>query len=111
MDTANSSGYSARALLAPGSHYRRLRVSGESSYIGVGIHLGATCDGPFYQGQHVAVRSEPLPGQVRGGVALLVRGGNVKGSQVIQEKVLNTTRLTCASRGFDLVAILALARP
>ena len=48
-DTADGSEYSARALLlATGSHYRRLGVPGEDSYIGAGVHFCATCDGPFY---------------------------------------------------------------
>jgi thioredoxin reductase (NADPH) len=56
VDTANSNRYSARALLlAPGSHYRRLKVSGKSSYIGAGIHFCATYDGRFYKGRHMTI--------------------------------------------------------
>jgi thioredoxin reductase (NADPH) len=96
--TADGSQYSACALLlATGSRYRRLGVPGEENYIGAGIHYCATCDGPFYKGQPVAV--------VGGGnsaveeslflvkfvdrVTLLVRGGELKGSQVIREKILS----------------------
>ena len=98
IDTADGSQYSARALLlATGSRYRRLGALGEESYIGAGIHYCATCDGPFYKGLPVAV--------VGGGnsaaeeslflvkfverVTLLVRGEELKGSQVIREKALN----------------------
>ena len=97
MDTADGSEYSARALLlATGSRYRRLGAPGEDNYIGAGIHFCATCDGPFYKGQHVAV--------IGGGnsateeslfllrfverVTLLVRSGTLKASQILQEKVL-----------------------
>ncbi len=56
VSTADGSEYSARALLiATGSTYRRLGTPGEEDYIGAGIHFCATCDGPFYKGQHVAV--------------------------------------------------------
>lgn len=56
MDTADGTEYRARALLlAPRSHYRRLNVSGESSYIGAGIRFSATRDGRFHKGRHVAV--------------------------------------------------------
>lgn len=96
--TGDGSEYSACALLlATGTRYRRLGVPGEESYIGAGIHYCATCDGPFYKGLPVAV--------VGGGnsaaeeslflvkfverVTLLVRGGELKGSQVIREKALN----------------------
>jgi thioredoxin reductase (NADPH) len=48
--------YGARAvLIATGSTYRRLGVPGEDELIGAGVHFCATCDGPFYKGQHVAV--------------------------------------------------------
>jgi thioredoxin reductase (NADPH) len=101
-DTADGSEYSARALLlSTGSHYRRLGVPGEDSYIGAGVHFCATCDGPFYKGLPVAV--------VGGGnsateeslfllkfverVTLLVRGGALKASQVLQEKALAHPRI------------------
>ncbi|HXH23293.1 MAG TPA: FAD-dependent oxidoreductase [Dehalococcoidia bacterium] len=38
------------AIIATGSHYRRLGVPGEEELIGAGIHFCATCDGPFYRG-------------------------------------------------------------
>jgi thioredoxin reductase (NADPH) len=96
VDTADGSEYSAHALLlATGSRYRRLDVPGEEKYIGAGIHFCATCDGPFYKEQDVAV--------VGGGnsateeslfltrfvdrVSLLVRGSELKASQIFQEKV------------------------
>jgi thioredoxin reductase (NADPH) len=42
-------------LLATGSTYKRLGVTGEDEYIGAGVHFCATCDGPFYKGREVAV--------------------------------------------------------
>lgn len=98
VQTADGSEYSARAvLIAIGSRYKRLGVAGEDDFIGAGIHFCATCDGPFYKGQPVAV--------IGGGnsaaeesmflvkfvekVTLLVRGDKLTASQVIQEKALN----------------------
>jgi thioredoxin reductase (NADPH) len=95
--TADDSEYSAKALLlATGSRYRRLGAPGEDDYVGAGIHFCATCDGPFYKGQQVAV--------IGGGnsaaeeslflvkfvdrVTMLVRGDRLKASQIIREKVL-----------------------
>lgn len=100
--TSDGSEYSARALLiATGSTYRRLEVPGEEDFIGAGIHFCATCDGPFYKGQHVAV--------IGGGnsateeslfllkfvdrVTMLVRGGEFKASQILQEKVLSEPQI------------------
>jgi thioredoxin reductase (NADPH) len=98
VDTADGSEYSARALLlAAGSRYRRLGIPGEDSYIGAGVHFCATCDGPFYRDQPVAVigggnsateESLLLVNYVEQ-VTLLVRGDELKASQVLKEKVLN----------------------
>ncbi len=48
--------FAATALIiATGASWRRLNVSGESEYIGKGVAFCPHCDGPFYQGKHVAV--------------------------------------------------------
>jgi thioredoxin reductase (NADPH) len=102
VHTADASEYSALAvLIATGSRYRRLGVPGENDYIGAGIHFCATCDGPFYRGQHVAVvgggNSAAEEGMFLAGLAdkvtLLVRGDRLKASQVAQEKVLRHPRI------------------
>jgi thioredoxin reductase (NADPH) len=102
VNTADGSEYSGRALLiASGSHYRRLGIEGEDSYIGAGIHFCATCDGPFYKGLPVAV--------VGGGnsateeslflvkfvqeVTILVRGDHLTASQVLIDKVLSHPKI------------------
>ena len=95
--TADGSEYSARALLlATGSRYRRLGAPGEDSYIGAGIHFCATCDGPFYKGQHVAVigggnsaaQESLFLTKFAERVTLLVRGDELKASQTLREKAL-----------------------
>lgn len=56
VTTATGQLYGSTALLiATGSTYRRLNVPGEEQFIGAGVHFCATCDGPFYKGQRVAV--------------------------------------------------------
>jgi thioredoxin reductase (NADPH) len=95
--TADGSEYSARALLVTtGSTYRRLDVPGEEDYIGAGVHFCATCDGPFYKGEHVAIIGGGNSATEEGlfllkfvdRVTMLVRGGELKASQVLQEKAL-----------------------
>jgi thioredoxin reductase (NADPH) len=94
--TADGSEYSARALLlATGSRYKRLGVPGEDDFLGAGIHFCATCDGPFYKGQSVAVvgggnsaaEESLFLGQFVEKVTLLVRGSELTASQVIRKKV------------------------
>ncbi len=98
ITTGDGSKYTAKTvLIATGSRYKHLNISGEEDYIGAGIHFCATCDGPFYKGQAVAV--------IGGGnsateesifltkfvehVTLLVRGDKLSASQVLQEKLLS----------------------
>ncbi len=42
-------------IIATGASWRRLNTPGESEYIGKGVAFCPHCDGPFYQGKHVAV--------------------------------------------------------
>jgi len=96
VKTEDGNEYGARAvLIATGSKYRRLNVPGEEDFIGAGIHFCATCDGPFYKGQHVAV----IGGGNSAGeeslfltrfvdkVTILARGGELSASKVVIDKV------------------------
>lgn len=48
--------FSAPAVIvATGAGWRRLGVPGEADYIGRGVAFCPHCDGPFYEGKHVAV--------------------------------------------------------
>lgn len=93
--TQDGSEYGARALLiATGADYRRLNVPGEEDYIGAGVHFCATCDGPFYKGQELAVVGGGNSATEEGvfltrfspKVTLLVRGGELTASQVAIDK-------------------------
>jgi len=96
--TSDGSEYSALAiLLATGSRYRRLGIPGEEDYLGAGVHFCATCDGPFYKGRSVAVigggnsaaEESLFLTRFADRVSLLVRGSELKASQIIREKVLD----------------------
>jgi thioredoxin reductase (NADPH) len=102
IKTADGSEYGARAvLLATGATYRHLEVPGEQELIGAGVHFCAICDGPFYQGQHVAV----VGGGESAGegslaltrfvdkVTLLVRGDKLKTSQLIADKIESSPKI------------------
>ena len=97
VGTTDGSEYSAQALiLATGSRYRRLGVPGEEEFLGAGVHFCATCDGPFYKDRSVAVvgggnsaaEESLFLTRFADHVTLLVRGDELKASQVIVEKVL-----------------------
>src|SRR5205085_8293583 len=95
VTTGDGREYGARAvLIATGSTYRRLGVSGEDELIGAGVHFCATCDGPFYRGREVAV----IGGGNSAGeeslfltrfvdkVTMLVRGGEMAASKIVIDK-------------------------
>ena len=42
-------------IISTGASWRKLNVEGEAEYIGRGVAFCPHCDGPFYQGKHVAV--------------------------------------------------------
>ena len=53
---AGSESYQARAVIvASGTRYRKLGVPGEAEFVGRGVSYCATCDGPFYKDQEIAV--------------------------------------------------------
>lgn len=100
--TGDGSEYSALALLiTTGSRYRRLGVPGETDYLGAGVHFCATCDGPFYKGNEVAVigggnsatEESLFLTRFADKVTLLVRGDHFNATQVIQEKVLSEPKI------------------
>lgn len=42
-------------IIATGAGWRKLKVEGETEYIGRGVAFCPHCDGPLYEGKHVAV--------------------------------------------------------
>lgn len=56
ITTASGIGYRATCIiLAQGKHPRKLDVLGEEKFIGRGISICSTCDGPLFKGKKVAV--------------------------------------------------------
>jgi thioredoxin reductase (NADPH) len=102
VETADGSQYSACALLiASGSRYKRLNVPGEEDYMGAGVHFCATCDGPFYKGKRVAVvgggnsaaEESMLLTKFADHVTILVRKGQFRATNIIQENVLSNPKV------------------
>ena len=90
-------------LVATGSTYRRTGAQGEADLIGAGIHFCATCDGPFYKGAtEVVVLGGGNSGLEEGlfltqfaeHVTVIERGSELRGSKLLQEKVLTHPKMT-----------------
>ena len=93
--TESGDSYCGRSvLLTPGATYRRLNVPGEDNLIGAGIHICATCDGPFYKGKELVVVGGGNSGIEEGlfltkfatKVTILEVGDRLRASQILQEK-------------------------
>jgi thioredoxin reductase (NADPH) len=102
VSTSDGAEYGARAvLIATGSTYKRLGVPGEDELIGAGVHFCATCDGPFYKGQHVAVigggnsagEESIFLTRFAGKVSILVRGETMTASQIVIEKIAENPKI------------------
>src|SRR5262249_13910429 len=100
--TADGHEYGARAVLvATGSTYRRPGVPGEDELIGAGVHFCATCDGPFYKGQHVAVigggnsagEGGPFLHRLAGELTSLVRGESMTASKIVIDKIAESPKI------------------
>ncbi|MGN6696649.1 MAG: FAD-dependent oxidoreductase, partial [Thermomicrobiales bacterium] len=103
VTTADGREYGARAvLIATGSTYRRLGVLGEDDLIGAGIHYCATCDGPFYKGQALAVigggnsagEESLFLTRFASNVTMLVRGAALTASKIVIDKVEQNPKIT-----------------
>ena len=102
VTTADGNEYGTRAvLIATGSTYRRLGVPGEEDLIGAGVHFCATCDGPFYKGQHVAVigggnsagEESLFLTRFADRVTILVRGPQLTASSIVIDKVTSNPKI------------------
>ena len=89
-------------LLATGSRYRRMNVSGESRLIGINIHFCATCDAPFYEGKSVYVLGGGNSGfqeslhicQFASHVTILEYAPEARASLVLQEKINDCSNIS-----------------
>ncbi len=103
VETANGDHYHARAVLvATGSSYRRTDADGEDDLIGAGVHFCATCDGPFYKGSdelmvigggNSGLEEGIFLTQFADRVTIVERGERLRGSRILQAKVLDHPRM------------------
>ena len=103
IETATGDHYHARAaLIATGSSYRRTDAEGEDDLIGAGVHFCATCDGPFYKGSselmvigggNSGLEEGLFLTQFTDRVTVVERGDALRGSKLLQDKVLNHSRM------------------
>lgn len=102
VSVAGGETFTAPALIiATGASWRRLNVPGERDYIGKGVAFCPHCDGPFYQGKHVAVVGGGNSGieaaidlaGICSKVTVLEFMEELKADQVLQEKARSLTNV------------------
>lgn len=84
-------------IIATGASWRKLNIPGESEYMGRGVAFCPHCDGPFYQGKHVAVVGGGNSGieaaidlsGICSKVTVIEFLDELKADKVLQEKALN----------------------
>jgi thioredoxin reductase (NADPH) len=95
VTTSDGTHYSKSILVATGSDYRKLAVPGEKEYTSRGVHYCATCDGPLYRGKTIvvvgggnsAMQESIFLTKFAAKIIMLVRGPELKGSEILIEKV------------------------
>lgn len=103
VETATGDHYHSRAaLIATGSTYRMTGAPGEGDLIGAGIHVCATCDGPFYRGANqLVVLGGGNSGLEEGlfltqfvdKVTIVQRDDRLTATNLLQDKVMVTPRM------------------
>src|SRR6266568_4838453 len=102
VETDSGNMYRCNAvLIATGSTYKRLGVTGEDDFIGAGVHFCATCDGPFYKGREVAVIGSGNSAVEEAAfltrfcpkVTILARGPQLSASKVAVDKAMSSPEI------------------
>jgi alkyl hydroperoxide reductase subunit F len=96
-------------IIATGGRHRHLDVPGEEQFVGKGVVFCSTCDAPFFKQRKVAVVGsgnsaleaveDLLP--YANEIVLVVRGSELKGDKITQEKILASPKVSVVYNNFD----------
>jgi len=95
LETTDGDIYARTVLIATGSDYKKLGITGEQEYYARGVHYCATCDGAFYRdrrlvvvgGGNSAVQEAIFLTRFASHIDLLVRGDNFRASEILQHEL------------------------
>lgn len=88
-------------ILAAGTERKKLMIPGEKELLGKGVSYCATCDAPFLKNKEAAVVGDgnaaimaaDLLAQYANKVYLIIRGKELRGEEVWQEKIKNNPKI------------------
>ncbi len=101
LQGANQTYQAKSVIIASGARYKRLGVPGEERLTGRGVSYCATCDGPFYQGQEIAVvgggdsavQEAVYLTRFASKVYLIHRRDQLRATRVLQDKALTNPKI------------------
>jgi len=93
--TSDGDVFARAVLIATGSDYKKLGITGEQEYYGRGVHYCATCDGAFYRdkrlviagGGNSAVQEAIFLTRFATKIDLLVRSDQFRASDILQQEL------------------------
>jgi thioredoxin reductase (NADPH) len=108
ITTYNESYKSLSVIITTGASPRKLGIESERAIAGRGISYCATCDGPFFKGQHVAVvggedtalEEANYLSKFATSVTIVHRRSKFNASKILQERTLPHQKLMV----FELIA-------
>jgi thioredoxin reductase (NADPH) len=88
-------------LVCTGASPRKLGIVGENEFAGRGVSYCATCDGPFFKGEDIAVvgggdtalEEATFLTKFGRSVKIIHRRDNLRGSKILQEKALENSKI------------------
>jgi len=95
LETTDGDIKAKSVLIATGSDYKKLGITGEKEYYARGVHYCATCDGAFYRekrlvvvgGGNSAVQEAIFLTKFASHIDLVVRGDSFRASEVLQHEL------------------------
>lgn len=95
LETTDGEVRAKSVLIATGSDYKKLGITGEQEYFARGVHYCATCDGAFYRdkklvvvgGGNSAVQEAIFLTRFTTHIDLLVRSDKMRASEILQKEL------------------------
>lgn len=101
--------YNAKSIiLATGTEWRKLGVSGEQKFKNKGVHYCAICDGYFYKNKVVAVvgsgntasREALIVAQTAKKVYMIIRGDGLRSDPITRKRVMNAKNIELVTKAY-----------
>ena len=101
ISTLSEKYHSSSVIVCTGASPRKLGIPGENEFAGRGVSYCATCDGPFFKGEDIAVvgggdtalEEATFLTKFGRSVKIIHRRDTLRGSKILQEKALENSKI------------------